>query len=429
MTKFLTIDSISKYMPPEARAIKLPPSSVLAADHRNGFKKVLGVEGREFFPHEVALAKHIKSAIIAEGFRRAVRTEGAFKQGTQGLLMDQMYGSEPIAQLLADPSYVYNVGVPVEESKGRSGFHLEHEGNAEDGTPKFQTEITKYEETGHPVAFIKALITYNPDQPQADRERLYEQLRPVIEFAHSKGYPFVLEPLIKPLKSDLTTEQVKEFDEQERPGLAVKMIEDFRNAGLLVDMWKIEAFEKPEHFQAVLVEAAKAENGDDVKIVVLGRDASPEVLENWLRVAAQSRINVDGIDREVYGAYVGRSNFKGPIEQYENETRQDVIRRNKRGLLRHPYESFRRGLVNINWRGIEKNAASKAADTVAANYIHYDNVFYNALRDFDDQVKRGERIVPTATLKQPEETIALEPTALGAAESGIEPAPGFQAVI
>lgn len=362
------------------------PTRTLAADHRNGFKVVLGVHDREFNPREVRLAKHVKDAIIGEGFRRAVKT-GAFAEGDAGLLMDQRYGSQTIANLLQEG---FSVGVPVEESIGQQTFALEFPGRTGE-VPDFQTQITQYEQDGHPLAFVKALINYNPDQPQDERNTLYDKLREVITFANEHHYPFVLEPIIKPTKKQ-QEDQSRDFETQIRPELAVRMIADFKEAGLPVDVWKIQAFDDPQHFRNVLIEAAKAQNGDKVKVVLLGRDAEKEVVDQWLRVAAQSTVNIDGQNHEVAGYYIGRTIFKGPIERYEMATRQDEVRRNRRGLM-HPIESALAFFIQRKWLGIEKRAASRAADEVAANYLHFNSTFDAARQEFSDAV------VPQVTLK------------------------------
>jgi 5-dehydro-2-deoxygluconokinase len=63
-------------------------------------------------------------------------------------------------------------------------------------------------------------------------------------------------------------------------------IEEIQNAGVEVDVWKIEGVDEREE-AAMLAEQTRSGPGrEDVKCVVLGRGASTEKVDQWLQAAA-----------------------------------------------------------------------------------------------------------------------------------------------
>ena len=87
-----------------------------------------------------------------------------------------------------------------------------------------------------------------------------------------------------------------------------RTIEDTQAAGIEVDIWKIEGVDHRED-AAMLAEQARSGAGrDGVRCVLLGRGASIEKVEQWLRVAA----SVDGF----IGFAIGRSIWWDPLKSY-----------------------------------------------------------------------------------------------------------------
>jgi 5-dehydro-2-deoxygluconokinase len=86
-----------------------------------------------------------------------------------------------------------------------------------------------------------------------------------------------------------------------------RAIEDIQDAGIEVDVWKIEGVEAREDCE-MLVAQARAGGRDGVSCVVLGRGADDEKVDHWLTQAAP----VDGFN----GFAIGRSIWWEPLKAY-----------------------------------------------------------------------------------------------------------------
>lgn len=112
-----------------------------------------------------------------------------------------------------------------------------------------------------------------------------------------------------------------------------RAIEAIQDAGVEVDVWKIEGVDERED-AAMLAEQTRSGAGREaVKCVVLGRGASAEKVDQWLQVAAP----VDGY----IGFAIGRSIWWDALK----------------GFLE---------------RGLPREAA---AEQVAENYLHFCRVY------------------------------------------------------
>jgi myo-inositol catabolism protein IolC len=78
-----------------------------------------------------------------------------------------------------------------------------------------------------------------------------------------------------------------------------RAIEHYQNSGVEVDIWKIEGVDTQADAQMLSDQARKGEGRENVKSVLLGRGASDDKVDHWLREAAP----VDGF----IGFAIGRS--------------------------------------------------------------------------------------------------------------------------
>jgi 5-dehydro-2-deoxygluconokinase len=78
-----------------------------------------------------------------------------------------------------------------------------------------------------------------------------------------------------------------------------RAIENCQNFGIEVDIWKIEGVDTREDAEMLSAQARKGEGRENVKSVLLGRGASDEKVDHWLRQAAP----VEGM----VGFAIGRS--------------------------------------------------------------------------------------------------------------------------
>jgi 5-dehydro-2-deoxygluconokinase len=97
------------------------------------------------------------------------------------------------------------------------------------------------------------------------------------------------------------------YDAELRPELMRRTIEAIQDAGIEVDVWKIEGVDASED-AAMLAEQTRAGGRDGVKCVLLGRGASTEKVDQWLRVAAP----VEGF----IGFAIGRSIWWDALKGY-----------------------------------------------------------------------------------------------------------------
>ena len=65
-----------------------------------------------------------------------------------------------------------------------------------------------------------------------------------------------------------------------------RAIEHFQEAGVEVDVWKIEGVDTREDAQMLSDQTRKGEGRENVKSVLLGRGASDEKVDHWLQQAA-----------------------------------------------------------------------------------------------------------------------------------------------
>lgn len=254
---------------------------VLAFDHRGSFEKMVGDVER------VPGAK----TLIWEGFQRAVG-EGVPKSFA-GILVDEQYGT-PVAE--AAKADGYKLAMPVEKS-GQVEFEFEY-GDA------FGEKIEEFDPD-----FSKVLVRYNPEGERELNERQIEKLRRLSEWLHERHRKFLFELLVPAEPAQLASVDGNEerYDLELRPQLMMEAILQLQNGGVEADIWKIEGLEDPEACREI-AELARREGRDRVSCVVLGRGASDEKVDEWLRAGA-------GVEGYI-GFAIGRSIFADAVKAY-----------------------------------------------------------------------------------------------------------------
>ena len=254
---------------------------ILAFDHRGSFEKMVGDVER------VPGAK----TLIWEGFQRAVE-DGAPKEFA-GVLVDGQYGPEVARQAKAGG---YKLAMPVEKS-GQNEFDFEY-GDA------FGEKIEEYDPD-----FSKVLVRYNPEGDQAMNERQIEKLRRLSEWLHQHHRKYLFELLVPAEEAQLgqVGGSADRFDAELRPQLMLEAILQLQNGGVEPDIWKIEGIDDREACKEI-AQLARRDGRDRVSCVVLGRGASDEKVDQWLRAAA-------GLEGYV-GFAIGRSIFSEAVKSF-----------------------------------------------------------------------------------------------------------------
>ena len=259
---------------------------LLAFDHRGSFEKMVGDVER------VPGAK----TLIWEGFQKAVEL-GAPKEAS-GILVDAQYGPTVAREAKAGG---YKLAMPVEKS-GQTEFDFEY-GDA------FGEHIEKYDPD-----FSKVLVRYNPeDEPELNQRQL-ERLKRLADWLHENDRKFLFELLVPATDEQLASVDgdTDRYDAELRPELMRRAIAETQDFGCEVDIWKIEGVDAGEDAEMLAEQTRKGEGRENVKSVLLGRGASDDKVDHWLREAAP----VDGF----IGFAIGRSIWWDALKGFLDES-------------------------------------------------------------------------------------------------------------
>ena len=242
---------------------------ILAFDHRGSFqKKMFGIQG-DPTPEEVETISDAKR-LIFEGMLEAV-SRGA-EAGATGVLVDEQFGSD-IPKRAREHNL--KLAMPVEKS-GQEEFDFEY---GED----FAAHIEKFD-----TDFSKVLVRYNPDGDADTNKEQLERLKRLADWLHANGRRFLYELLVP--ATDAQLEQVggdsDRYDAELRPELMRRAIEENQDYGIEVDVWKIEGVDEQSDAEMLAEQTRKGDGRENVKCVLLGRGASDEKVDHWLRQAA-----------------------------------------------------------------------------------------------------------------------------------------------
>ncbi|HXD63111.1 MAG TPA: DUF2090 domain-containing protein [Solirubrobacteraceae bacterium] len=246
---------------------------VLAFDHRGSFqKKMFGIQGEPTAEETATItdAKHL----IYEGMEVAVKR--GLDAAATGVLVDEQFGGDIPEEARAEG---LKLAMPVEKS-GQNEFDFEYGAD-------FGAHIEKF----HPD-FSKVLVRYNPDDPDTDlNQRQLTRLKELADWLHAHDDKFLFELLVP--ATDAQLESVggssERYDTELRPELMRRAIEDCQKFGIEVDIWKIEGVDEQSDAAMLAEQARTGEGREGVTCVLLGRGASTEKVEEWLRAASPVR--------------------------------------------------------------------------------------------------------------------------------------------
>jgi myo-inositol catabolism protein IolC len=263
---------------------------ILAFDHRGSFqKKFFGIEG-DPDPEQTAMiadAKHL----IFEGLQRAVAS-GADASVT-GVLVDEQFGGSVPEEARAQG---LKLAMPAERS-GQNMFDFQY-------ADEFGEHIERFDPD-----FTKVLVRYNPDGNAEENAEQLGKLKRLSDWLHSKQRKFLFELLVPAEEAQLQAVggSSDRYDSELRPELMRGAIAAIQDAGIEVDIWKIEGVDERSDCE-MLVKQARSGGRDGVVCVVLGRGAHDAKVDHWLEQAAP----VDGF----IGFAIGRSIWWNPLKQY-----------------------------------------------------------------------------------------------------------------
>ena len=275
---------------------------ILAFDHRGTITKgLLGVEGREPTQDEANKVSEMKQ-IIFDGFLKA--NEYGITGGDPAILVDETFGLE-VQQKAKEMNIKF--AAPVEKS-GQKVFDFEY-------GDQFGEKIN---EVG--ADFVKILVRWNPDDEEEIRETQGNRIKELSDWLTENDKKFLLEFLVPATEEQLASVENDQarYDSEIRPKLAVKVVEEMRERGADPDIWKIEGLDTSEDCEKV-AHAIRTGDREDVIAVVLGRGASDEKVNEWLKAGS----SVEGYK----GFAIGRSIFWDALKGFHEgqKSREEAV--------------------------------------------------------------------------------------------------------
>lgn len=266
------------------------PLLVFAMDHRDSFRRLLGLEdsgsGREH-------GRRVKSVVLG-GFLEALG--GLEDRAGAAVLVDDEYAGHLVGRARDAGALVC---LPLERS-GQAELQWEY-----GGLPESAAVVDRLRPD-----LVKVLVRYNPAGDPALNARQAALLAQASSWCGARGLPLMIEVLMPPTAAQRAAVETRpeRWDAEVRPTLMVETVYRLRAAGADPAVWKVEGLDAPE--QAASVARAAREGGrDDVSCIVLGRGADLDRVETWLTAGAAAPGYV--------GFAVGRSLWNGPAAAYD----------------------------------------------------------------------------------------------------------------
>ena len=264
---------------------------ILAFDHRGSFqKKMFGIEG-DPTPEQTETIADAKR-LIFEGMEQAV--ERGVDPSATGVLVDEQFGSDI-------PGRARNEGLKLSMPAEKSGVDEYDFEYGED----FGAHIEQYDPD-----FVKVLVRLNPEGEADMNQRQMSRLKELADWLHEHDRKFLFELLVpaEQAQLDAVGGDSDRYDRELRPELMRRAIEMLQDFGVEVDIWKIEGVDERADADRLAEQTRKGEGREGVVCVLLGRGASDEKVEHWLRQAAP----VEGF----VGFAIGRSIWWDALKGY-----------------------------------------------------------------------------------------------------------------
>jgi myo-inositol catabolism protein IolC len=263
---------------------------ILAFDHRGSFqKKWFGVEGDPTAEEveRITDAKHL----VFEGMLEAA-SRGA-DPSVSGVLIDEQFGGD-VPNEAKERGLI--LAMPTEKS-GQEEFDFEY-------GDEFGDHIERFD-----PAFTKVLVRYNPDGDADLNELQRERLKRLSDWLKERDRKFLFELLVPATDEQLASVDgdTDRYDAELRPELMRRVIAEAQDAGIEVDVWKIEGIDERSDCEAI-VEQCRAGGRDGVVCVVLGRGADDAKVDHWLTQGAP----VEGY----VGFAIGRSIWGDALKEF-----------------------------------------------------------------------------------------------------------------
>jgi len=210
-----------------------------------------------------------------------------------GVLVDEQFGST-VPQEARERGL--KLAMPAERS-GQEMFDFQYGDDFGEHILRFDPDFTK------------VLVSYNPDGDAAGNNEQLGKLKRLSDWLKQHDRKFLFELLVpaEPAHLEEVGGDSDRYDAELRPELMRRTIAEIQDAGIEVDIWKIEGVDARSDDE-MLVAQARTGGRDGVVCVVLGRGADDDKVDHWLEQAAP----VDGF----VGFAIGRSIWWDPLKAY-----------------------------------------------------------------------------------------------------------------
>jgi myo-inositol catabolism protein IolC len=255
---------------------------ILAFDHRGSFqKKMFGIEGDPTAEETKTITD--AKRLVFEGMEKAVSR--GLDASTAGVLVDEQFGGD-VPKLAREHGLA--LAMPVEKS-GQDEFDFQYGSD-------FGAHIEQFD-----PQFSKVLVRLNPEGDQEMNRRQLGRLKELADWLHDHDRKFLFELLVPATDEQLESAggDTDRYDAELRPELMRRAIAEIQDFGVEVDIWKIEGVDTQEDARMLVDQTRTGPGRENVVSVLLGRGASDEKVDHWLRQAAP----VEGM----VGFAIGRS--------------------------------------------------------------------------------------------------------------------------
>jgi myo-inositol catabolism protein IolC len=256
---------------------------------------MFGIEG-DPTPEEterIADSKHL----IFEGMVKATES-GSLQEDHVGVLVDEQFGGTIPSEAR---EHGLKLAMPVEKS-GQNEFDFEYGDD-------FGAHIEQFDPD-----FSKVLVRYNPEDDPVLNQRQLERLKRLADWLHEHDRKFLFELLVPATEEQLASVggDTDRYDAELRPELMRRAIAETQDFGCEVDVWKIEGVDAREDAEMLAKQTREGQGREGVVCVLLGRGASDDKVDHWLREAAP----VEGF----VGFAIGRSIWWDALKGYLDDS-------------------------------------------------------------------------------------------------------------
>jgi myo-inositol catabolism protein IolC len=257
------------------------PLLVLAFDQRGWLSNALwGSDPSSQVTVEQAGIMAAIKTLVAEGLLGAARPS----EGRLGMLVDAEFGSAALDLGGTRDDIVTCLAI---ERNNRPILELERD---------WRAQLERFAPT-----FAKVLVWHNPGSDQAARRRQRDLLTELSAELERLAQPWILEILQPPTDEQLVKVggDVARFDLEIRPELLLRTIAEFRDVGVAPDLWKLEGSSDPSVSRETLSAVTQGATRP-TSILVLGRNAPDEDVDDWLVSAARAGFAGFAVGRSIW---------------------------------------------------------------------------------------------------------------------------------